>query len=60
MCNIMNVGPPSPPLFLVVGHNTGQNIGTKIWQIRFQFDPTLITCNVVQAIYIVAFTTMKS
>ena len=29
-------------------------------KLEFQFNPTLITCNVIQAIYIVAFTTMKS
>ena len=57
--NTMNVGIP-PPLFFFCcckdGHNTGQNTGTKIGRLEFQFDPTMITCNVIQAIYIVEFT----
>ena len=38
------------------GYYIEQNIGTKTWgKLEFQFEPTLIICNVIQAIYIVAF-----
>ena len=51
-----------PPFFVVAKMDIilDKIKALKLGKLEFQFDPTLITCNVIQAIYIVAFTTMKS
>ena len=71
ICNVIYIYPPvfcvcSIYLFIYLfickdGYYIEQNIGTKTWvKLEFQFVPTLIICNVIQTIFIVAFSTLKS
>ena len=51
MFNIMNVGLPSP-FFVVAKMNIilDKIKALKLGKIGFQFDPTMITCNVIQVL----------